>query len=269
VGVGGATLAAYKLGFLGPAQTTSEHQRELARAALAGKRWDAPPGDNVLDLTDEGLRKWPNDPQLIDIRHTACDELTKLAIDAWKRGDKSEGLRLIRLANRLHPEDPAVQSLLASYEAESGDAGAATSSTDAGLPPLRPTSTQPAQPRLSLTGPRASIEVTPGTPRIGSPATLVAKVQMAAGPPKAPPSEALFEIDGPNAQNIHLPASCDATGTCSAQFTFLEAGKFTVTFSSKADGQTIKNQRIVMVGAPAPQGSDDLPPLPSATGKWM
>ena len=98
---------------------------------------------------------------------------------------------------------------------------------------------------------------------------LVAKITSSA-PIKAPPEGAVFDIATPAAQVIHLPAITDASGTCSAQFTFLEQGRFVVTFNAKVDGKPVQSIRTVAVGDVPPQPSGtDASPLPSATGKWM
>jgi hypothetical protein len=93
----------------------------------------------------------------------------------------------------------------------------------------------------------------------------------AGAPLKAPPEGAVFDIATPTAQIIHLPAAADATGTCSAQFTFLEQGRYVVTFNAKVEGKPVQSARTVAVGdvpSPLPSGTDTTP-LPSATGKWM
>src|SRR5204862_5068253 len=117
----------------------------------------------------------------------------------------------------------------------------------------------------------AALDIAPPGPRMGTSVSFSTKLAVGtAGKPKAAPAEPLYEIAGPGLSGvIKLPPTCDAA-SCSAQFTFLEAGSYTVTFSAKVDGQAVKSARLVVVNnGTAPTGSEHLQPLPSATGKWM
>lgn len=273
VGVGGATLVAYKLGFVGPNADSIDREVERAHAAFAQHHWDSPPGDNVVEITDHALEKWPNDSKLLEIRRTSSDEVAKEAASQWATGNKPEGLRLMQLAQRLDPTDDSVNKLLTSYTNDLGDAGASlvANKDGGGLPALHPTPTPtvfaPNVARIS------ALDITPPGPRMGTPVAFSTKLAIGTtGKPKAAPADALYEIAGPGLNGvIKLPPTCDPS-SCNAQFTFLEAGSYTVTFSGKVDGQAVKSARLVVVNngqTVPPTGSEHLQPLPSATGKWM
>jgi serine/threonine-protein kinase len=270
VGVGGATLVAYKLGFVGPNAESLDREVEHAHTAFVQRHYDSPPGDNVADITDEALKKWPNDPKLLEIRRETSDEITKQAASEWAVGSKPEALRLMQLALRLDPNDDSVKKLVASYTADLADAGIAVNAgKDAGIPGLHPA------PTPTVFAPNVAhviVDFTPAAPRMGSPVSFSTKLGVGNGKPKAVPAEPIYEIAGPGLTGIiRLPPTCDVTA-CNAQFTFLEAGRYTVTFSAKIDGQAVKAARLVPIsngqGVP-PTGSENIPPLPSATGKWM
>jgi hypothetical protein len=156
-----------------------------------------------------------------------------------------------------------VKKLVASYTADLADAGITlASSKDAGgLPQLHPTQNPTVfAPNVA----HVNVDFAPALPRMGAPVSFAAKLLVGNGKPKAPPAEPLFEIAGPGLSGvIKLPPSCDVAA-CNAQFTFLEAGQYTITFSGKIDGQAVKSARLVPVA-----NNEGLPPLPSATGKWM
>ena len=271
VGVGGATVVAYKMGFVGPNADSLDREVERAHVAFVAHHFDTPQGENVVDITDEALKKWPNDPKLLEIRSEAKGEVSKEAASQWTFGNKSDGLRLMQLAARLDPNDESVRKLVASYAADLADAGILLSSgKEGGVPALHPTPTPTVfAPNVA----HVAVDFLPQTPRMGAPVAFTARLAVGNGKAKAPPTEPLYEIAGPAIQGIiKLPPTCDVAA-CNASFTFLEAGRFTVTFSAKIDGQAVKSARLVAIadasGNVPPTGSEGLPPLPSATGKWM
>src|SRR6185312_10522970 len=83
LGIGLTTAIAYRLGLIGaPSQVAGvDDAVSRAEAALRAKHFDAPPSDNVRDLTTDALAKWPREPRLLDVRARACDELVKDAVD--------------------------------------------------------------------------------------------------------------------------------------------------------------------------------------------
>ena len=67
----------------------------------------------------------------------------------------------------------------------------------------------------------------------------------------------------------------DGSGVFRATFTFLQAGRFEVSFTARADGAPVRSVRTVIVGdgrpLPAVSGSGSPPPLPVPTdsAKWL
>ena len=113
--IGGATLAsagAYQLGILGNDTATQSTYLERANRALENRRWNQPPGDNVKDITDEGLAKHPNDTELISVRRRAADELVNAALGKKYGGDVEGALELANLANELAPGNTTAQHLV-------------------------------------------------------------------------------------------------------------------------------------------------------------
>jgi len=111
------------------------------------KRWDTPAGDNVRDLTDDGLARWPKDPRLLDIRERAADELVKEAVGRKFGGDLAAALHLAQVANELDPSDTTAQHLVQDYQvADKPQAADNTqaASTDASVAPVRAPTSKPA-----------------------------------------------------------------------------------------------------------------------------
>ncbi len=120
LGVGVAAGVAYKLGFVTPSTPalTREHQIALAHDALIHQQWEAPPGQNVLELTTDGLVRWPNDLELLRIRALACDEIIRVAREAYHAGDLANALHLMKLAHELDPSDDDAARLSGEWQTE-------------------------------------------------------------------------------------------------------------------------------------------------------
>ncbi len=77
------------------------------------------PRSQRLETTDEGLRRWPHEPQLLRIRLLASADIVKAARAEREEGNVAEALRLSRLAYELDPSDGTSQKLVAELEAQS------------------------------------------------------------------------------------------------------------------------------------------------------
>jgi len=95
---------------------TSTHA-ERANRALAEKRWDSPPGDNVKDITQEGLARNPSDTELLEVRRRAADELIRAALGSKYAGDVPNALLHAKLARDLVPDSTTAQHLVRELEA--------------------------------------------------------------------------------------------------------------------------------------------------------
>ncbi|WP_394826253.1 protein kinase domain-containing protein [Pendulispora albinea] len=268
VGSGAAALAAYHLGYLSPRAGATNLDDILVRArmALADGRWDSPPGDNVLDLTTEGLVLWPGEPRLLDIRARASEELMKLAIAAKASGDVQQAVRDARLATRFDPSDASKRALVHEYESDIAQG--------TGTDPLLHLADAGSGSPIAK-GPRAFLETSPPKPRIGQQVDFAAKV---GGDNGKNVTDARFVVAGNGlGTGARLTAVVDG-GVYRAGFTFLEAGRFEVTFSAKIDGSTVRGARLVIVegakteaptakGAPPAASSEaSAPPAASTTG---
>jgi eukaryotic-like serine/threonine-protein kinase len=264
IGALGMAGVAYKIGLLGGASAhAAQLDKMVARAdeALLRGRWETPPGDNVLDLTDEGLRRWPKDSELLGIRALACREVLAAARSKHDAGDVTEALRLARLAARLDPgsEDAGkVVSEWASVEAQ-----AQQPSLESSVPPL-----MVARPAASAASSgRAVIEASNAKPGLGQPVDFAAHLVGASGGARPRVEGARFRVSGPGiAAGTELAALEDGSGVFRTTFTFLQGGRFEVSFGARADGAPVRATRVVVVGDP----SGSTPgPAPPASAKWL
>ena len=281
----GALLAAgwaWKMGKLGGGDGDDERYVTRATDAMYKHRFVAPAGDNVRDITDEGLKKWPNDHRLLDIRMRSANELVTQATVQRSAGDIVEALRLARAAHELDPNDASAKRLVEQYDAE-----LATFTTPTATPlvkpppPLAATNGRPVVPAVAPSGAASTspsafkvlLDTNVGAPRVGQTVEFTARV----APTKGTFEGATFVISGPGlGGGATMPAQSPAPGVFKASFAFLEPGRFDVTFSTQADGKPLKAARSLTAGdPPAPKPPEPAkPPAPPAaapTGsvKWM
>jgi len=279
-GLVGALVAAQRLGFVSGAPTAGSLDDVVARAddALKYSRWDAPPGDNVRDLTNDGLARFPGDRRLLSLRAHATDELVKEAVGRSFGGDLAAALHLARLAKELDPTDTTAQHLVEEYEHAAKSGGTEPSST-----PASPIPTVTTPPHGSHPAPPASphvvVDASLPHPKTGQPITFTAKVSAAQGNPRSV-DDPRFVINGPGlSSDTKLGALPGPGGVYTATFTGFDPGKYDVTFDAKVDGMVVRATRSIVVegpgGAPqpssppgTPSGTPSLPP-PVPSGKWL
>jgi serine/threonine protein kinase len=273
----GALVAAgvlVKWGVLGqPAQiSTLDSRVNRANEAMRRKQWDGPPGDNVREITDEGLKSWPGDKRLLDVRERAADELVKEAVDRKFEGDLAEALHLARLANQLDPRDVTAQHLVQEYEAESAPKflEVAPAAVDASVAPLHSAGARPsAVPSQPASTARVILDTLPARPRIGQPVAFSAKVTTSGGAVPKAIEDVHFKLNGPGlSTDTRLTPVPDVPGTYRAAFTFFEAGRYELTFEARVDGVLIRTQKQVTAGDEGAGSSPPLPP-PVPSGKWL
>jgi serine/threonine-protein kinase len=258
-GAGIAAGVAWKMGQIGPVeQPTSGLDETVQRAnrALRQDRFVEPPGDNVKDITDEGLRKWPGENALLEVRERAATELVQQALAKRFSGDVVESLRLAKMARDLDPGNATAQNLIEQYEAE--------------LATPFPSST-PASPSASAAGKtyvpaqvmayRVILDASTLRPRVGQPVEFVARISTGSGgAPRGKPENPTLEIDGPGlGDGVKVQTIADAANAQRASYTFQDGGKYEVTFSTRVDGVALRATRTILVGEPAP------PPMPTGT----
>lgn len=289
LGVGLAGAWAWKTGKIGPQDESAEEERYVARAidAMFKNRFDEPSGENVKDLTDEGLRRWPGDRRLMDIRVRTANALTSQAIAQRATNDVHEALKLARIARQLDPNDAAAKRLVEQYEAELASFSASAAppltkppASHAPPPPLGgtpkhpnpPSSASSAQPSAAHVEYKALVDVSVATPRLGQTVDMTAKVM----PQKGELGDPGFTIAGPGVPGgVRVPAITAAPGVFKASYAFLEAGKFEIQFTAQAEGgKGPSAKRTVVASAdppsapPAPPASTP-PPAPTPSVKWM
>ncbi len=86
---------------------------ENVRGVLADGHYVAPPGENVKDLVDQGLHKWPGDNELKRLRSDAEHEMITMAIAARESGDVMGARNLARDAYGLDPTDNSARYMRA------------------------------------------------------------------------------------------------------------------------------------------------------------
>ncbi|MBX3186293.1 MAG: protein kinase [Labilithrix sp.] len=273
----GALIAAgwaWRAGKLGG---DSDDERYVSRAtdAMYKNRFVEPKGDNVRDITDEGLKRWPNHHRLLDVRMRAANELVSQAMTQRSAGDVSEALRLARVAHELDPNDASARRLVEQYDAELSTFNAQTA------PPLAKPASTPSTPSAKPQGPptpapaasatqyKILLEASSATPRLGQTVELTARI----APTKGSFEGAAFTITGPNlGGGVRMPALSPAPGVFKSGYAFLEAGRYDVVFTAQADGQAVKAGRSLVAGdPPKPPEPGPKPTAPAPTGsvKWM
>jgi serine/threonine-protein kinase len=278
----GAALAAgwaWRTGKLGGADADDEHYVSRATDAMYKNRFVTPPGDNVREITDEGLKKWPNHHRLLDVRMRAANELVSQAMTQRSAGDIVEALRVARAAHELDPNDASAKRLVDQYE---GELAAFTTPTATPLNKTAPVVPVPngRPPLVVPSGNLASSAATPfkailetnvAQPRLGQTIELTARVAPAKGTFEAP----LFTLNGPGlGAGVTMPAQSPAPGVFKASYAFLEGGRFDATFTAQAEGKPLRAMRAISVGDPTqPKPADPPPkptaPTPTASVKWM
>ena len=156
----GAFGAAKLLGDREPAAqeevVTVDSLLESAQEAMDQRRWDAPTGSNVLELTDRALEISPGDRHVLALRRTAADRILSDALGKKYGGSNDEALRLAKLALRLNPQHAAADHLVEELESPPPVASAEP------LPPPEPSAVESADPAASASAaPSASASAAP------------------------------------------------------------------------------------------------------------
>ncbi len=282
LGMGIAGVWAWKMGKLGGGDGDDERYVARATDAMFKNRFVAPPGDNVRDITDEGLKKWPNDHRLLDVRMRAANELVSQAMVQRTAGDIVEALRLARSAHELDPNDASAKRLVDQYDAELAAFTTPTSPPLKPAPPglpltagVKPPGPPSPAPAASATAFKIILEASSGQPRLGQTVEFTARVAPSKGTFESP----VFAITGPGlGSGVTMNAQSPSPGVFKASFAFLEGGRFDVTFAAQADGKPLKAARTLVAGeAPKPPDPGPGPgpgpkpptPAPSSSVKWM
>jgi serine/threonine-protein kinase len=272
VGLIGAAVIAYKMGYVGPkAQDDGSlvSYQHRATKAFHAQHYDAPAGDNVRDLTTEGLAKYPHDPRLLQIRKEATDELVKNAVAEKYLGHMDQAAHLAQVAHDLDPADVAAANLATEYAQPQNpqaivDAGVAKDAATNVRPTNTTTNTAATGTVQAPTGARATIDLSP-TPAVMIPVAVTIHITVNGQAPKNLPESAILTASGPNvAPGTMIPILAEGPATIRGALSFNEPGKFELTFTAKVDGTQVKVTRVVNIATPGGgnnQAADG--------GKWL
>ncbi|HVJ92910.1 MAG TPA: serine/threonine-protein kinase [Labilithrix sp.] len=205
----------------------AEHAAHVQRArlALANGRYVDPPGDNVHDLVEIGLVKWPGDIELTKTQSDAAHELVTRAMAARSAGDVVGAHALAKTAHDLDPTDRTAKLLLAQYEDE-----IAAAAPDGGG---------------EISEPRIELHVPSGRARLGVRSELVGRVHRDRQSHAV--THAQFVITGPGlaAEGLVLPAV--GADPYSAAFSPPTEGDYVVEFEANVGGATVRAERTMNV----------------------
>jgi serine/threonine-protein kinase len=238
------------LGFARAPAPTLDSVLAHANDALMHQRWDTPRGDNVRDTTDEGLARWPHEPQFLRVRALACNEVVKAARARRDEGELGDALHLAKLAYQFDPSDDAAQKLAAELEAQ------AQSPPDDFVPPLAsaPVHAFAGAPLGPANG-RVSLETSNPKPAVGQGVDFSAHMAGATSGSRVRVEGPSFHVSGPGvAPATALETVDDGAGGYRTTMTFLQPGRFELSFGGRADGAAVRATRIVQVAPSARPG---------------
>jgi serine/threonine-protein kinase len=124
---------------------------------------------------------------------------------------------------------------------------------------------------------RAVIDASNGKPGVGQPVDFSARVVTASTAASRVKVEgAHFRVAGPGiGAGADLAASDDGSGVFRTTFTFLQGGRFEVTFLARADGSPVRSTRVIAVdGNPTlpqapPSSVPSAAPAPTSGAQWL
>lgn len=149
IGVGLSLVGARQLGVFAEKELTPEVYASRAQEAAASERWSSPKGDNVRDITDSALQRWPGSQAVLEVRRDAARTLTE---KARAGNEKGKAIEHLRLALELDPDHRPARELLAQLSAGEDVPPSPEPSAEARAPKPAPLG-QPKGPRKSLRPP--------------------------------------------------------------------------------------------------------------------
>jgi eukaryotic-like serine/threonine-protein kinase len=193
-----------------------------------------------------------------------------MAAVAWQAGMFGKG------STRALPSAASSPAATGPEAAHLGGEGSSeqTPTVESSLPPLMSAHTPGTTPSATAAT-RAVIDASSAKPAIGQPVDFAAHVLGPAGGGRAKTDGAHFRIAGPGiAAGTDLPVADDGSGVFHTTFTFLQNGRFEVTFMARVDGAPVRTARVVVVDStpglpPAPAASSAPGPAPPASAKWL
>ncbi|MCA9594180.1 MAG: protein kinase [Myxococcales bacterium] len=141
LGAGLTVLVAQRLGAFAPPEPGVESYAARARRAMAVGAYDAPEQENVRDITDTALRRWPDANAIVAVRREAAKKLV-LQAERDRPTDRERALSAARLAQELDPANDAARALVDKLAAPLPSAEQASTATPAPTP-RRPSAPHP------------------------------------------------------------------------------------------------------------------------------
>jgi serine/threonine-protein kinase len=122
---------------------------EAGRDCARRHAWDSPPHENLKEVTDRALARFPGEARVLELRRDSAERLVTDALGRKYAGDPPEALHLAKLALELEPSLTTAQHLVAELEG-------------AKAPEVAPAASEGKDPERS---PKATARKT--TPRVG------------------------------------------------------------------------------------------------------
>lgn len=164
--VGGAIafLIAQKMGVFAPPEPGVDAYATRASDAVAAKAWNTPPGENVRDITDAALRRWPGAPSIVKVRARASGELVQEATN-MRGSEPSRAYALAELAVELDPGNEKARNLMSEIGREQSAGDAEPAPAPSGSSPRRPKGSRVPIPEAppSASPPPSATEPAPAT----------------------------------------------------------------------------------------------------------
>jgi serine/threonine protein kinase len=195
-----------------------------ARRALTESRYVNPPGDNVSDIVNAGLAKWPDDTELAQVRADAAHEMVTRSMAARAGGDLGGARDLVRDALQLDPADHTARILVGQYQDEV-DSMLNGTTTNTG-------------------GPKVIFEV-PALARPGQKLDLTARIAPGAAGAKAKVhggKVTLFD-NGKTSAGTSVAIAASETHDFKGTLTAPKVGSYDVVFEATVDGTIVRASR--------------------------
>jgi hypothetical protein len=259
----------YRYRYAGADASESDPREELvvrARAALDRGHFDEPKVNNVKEITDEGLRRFPDDSRFRQIRESAAADLLNQARTRLAAGDRVSAKGFAERA-RSFGETDEIKKFFGALE---GVPALNASAAPSGLTPH--TAVPQGGPVAPAVGkPQAAFQVEPAGPRVSAPVTLTVRVVVAGKPFAGTVADPSFTLVGAGG-TTRLPAESAGAGVFRATYTFFDRGPVEATFSATLDGARVTTARrfaVEAAGSPGTAPPSTASPTPSGSAKWL
>ncbi len=155
VGAAIAFFVAQRLGAFAPPAPGIDNYADRATAALAAKAWSSPPRENVRDITDSALQRWPGAPRIIAVRKRAAGELVEEA-EGVRGSDRARAYGLAELAHELDPSSETARNLMSELGRDEQEEPAPVPTPGSSSAPKRVRGTRPVPDSPPSAAPAAS-----------------------------------------------------------------------------------------------------------------